>query len=88
MFKAFTDMGLECFEPKGSFYIFPSVKSTGLTGEEFATKLLESKKVAVVPGDAFGEFGKYYVRCSYAYSMKNLMEATERIAQFVKDLKI
>ena len=88
MYKAFTDMGLECFEPKGSFYIFPSVKSTGLTGEEFATKLLESKKVAVVPGDAFGEFGKYYVRCSYAYSMKNLMEATERIAQFVKDLKI
>jgi len=88
MFKAFTDMGLECFEPKGSFYIFPSVKSTGLTGEEFATKLLESKKVAVVPGDAFGEFGKYYVRCSYAYSMKNLTEATDRIAQFVRDLKI
>jgi aminotransferase len=87
MIKAFADMGLECFEPKGSFYIFPSVKSTGLTGEEFATKLLESKKVAVVPGDAFGEFGKYYVRCSYAYSMKNLMEATERIAQFVKELK-
>lgn len=88
MFKAFTDMGLECFEPKGSFYIFPSVKKTGLTGEEFATKLLEEKKVAVVPGDAFGEFGKYYVRCSYAYSMKNLMEATERIAQFVKELQI
>ena len=88
MFKAFTDMGLECFEPKGSFYIFPSVEKTGLTGEEFATKLLEEKKVAVVPGDAFGEFGKYYVRCSYAYSMKNLMEATERIAQFVKELQI
>lgn len=88
MFKAFTDMGLECFEPKGSFYIFPSVEKTGLTGEEFATKLLEKKKVAVVPGDAFGEFGKYYVRCSYAYSMKNLMEATERIAQFVKELQI
>ena len=88
MIKAFADMGLECFEPKGSFYIFPSVKNTGLTGEEFATKLLESKKVAVVPGDAFGEFGKFYVRCSYAYSMKNLVEATERIAQFVKELKI
>ncbi len=87
MFKTFNDMGLKCFEPKGSFYIFPSVKETGMTGEEFATKLLESKKVAVVPGNAFGEFGKYYVRCSYAYSMKNLAEATERIAEFIKELK-
>jgi aminotransferase len=85
--KEFNDMGLECFEPKGSFYIFPCVKNTGLTGEEFASKLLESKKVAVVPGSAFGEFGKYYVRCSYAYSMKNLIEATERIKQFVEQLK-
>lgn len=83
MYRTFTQMGLECFEPKGSFYIFPCVKSTGLTGEEFATKLLESKQVAVVPGDAFGEFGKYYVRCSYAYSMKNLAKATERIKEFV-----
>lgn len=83
MYRTFTEMGLECFEPKGSFYIFPCVKSTGMTGEEFATKLLESKQVAVVPGDAFGEFGKYYVRCSYAYSMKNLALATERIKAFV-----
>ena len=88
MHKTFNAMGLECFEPKGSFYVFPSVKSTGLDGEQFATKLLESKKVAVVPGSAFGEFGKYYVRCSYAYSMKNLLEATERIAEFVQELKI
>ncbi|MBQ3219348.1 MAG: aminotransferase class I/II-fold pyridoxal phosphate-dependent enzyme [Clostridia bacterium] len=87
MYKTFTDMGLECFEPKGSFYIFPCVKSTGMTGEEFATALLNSKKVAVVPGDAFGEFGKYYVRCSYAYSMKNLVEATARIAEFVNEIK-
>lgn len=87
MYKTFTDMGLTCFEPKGSFYIFPCVKSTGMTGEEFATALLEQEKVAVVPGDAFGEFGKYFVRCSYAYSMKNLVEATERIARFVKSLK-
>ncbi len=87
MYNVFTEMGLDCFEPKGSFYIFPCVKSTGMTGEEFATKLLESKKVAVVPGDAFGEFGKYYVRCSYAYSMKNLVDATERIAEFVRELK-
>ena len=87
MFETFTKMGLDCFEPKGSFYIFPSVKSTGMDGEEFATKLLANKKVAVVPGQAFGEFGKYYVRCSYAYSMKNLIEATERIAEFVKSIK-
>lgn len=86
MYNTFLDMGLKCFEPKGSFYIFPSVKETGLTGEEFATKLLEQEKVAVVPGDAFGEFGKYYVRCSYAYSMQNLVKATERIARFVKTL--
>ena len=88
MYRTFTEMGLECFEPKGSFYIFPCVKSTGMTGEEFATALLESKKVAVVPGDAFGEFGKYYVRCSYAYSMKNLADATQRIAEFIKELKL
>ena len=87
MFETFTKMGLDCFEPKGSFYIFPSVKSTGMDGEKFATELLSSKKVAVVPGHAFGEFGKYYVRCSYAYSMKNLIEATERIAEFVKSIK-
>lgn len=87
MYKTFTDMGLDCFEPKGAFYIFPSVESTGMDGEEFATKLLESKKVAVVPGNAFGEFGKYYVRCSYAYSMKSLVDATEKIAEFVAERK-
>ncbi len=87
MLRTFRKMGLYCFEPKGSFYIFPCVKSTGMTGEEFATRLLDEKKVAVVPGDAFGEFGKYYIRCSYAYSMKNLAEATDRIAEFVKGLK-
>ncbi len=87
MIDAFNKMGLTCFEPKGSFYVFPSVESTGMTGEEFATALLASKKVAVVPGQAFGEFGKNYVRCSYAYSMKNLLEATQRIAEFVKEIK-
>ena len=87
MCDAFNKMGLKCFEPKGAFYIFPSVKETGLTGEQFATELLEKKKVAVVPGDAFGEFGKYYVRCSYAYSTKDLIEATSRIAEFVEELK-
>lgn len=86
MIDSFNKMGLTCFEPKGSFYVFPSVESTGMTGEEFATALLASKKVAVVPGQAFGEFGTNYVRCSYAYSMKNLIEATERIAEFVKEI--
>lgn len=87
MFRTFTEMGLECFEPKGSFYIFPSVKCLSLTGEEFATRLLKEKSVAVVPGSAFGEFGKYYIRCSYAYSMKDLARATEKIAEFVRQLK-
>ena len=87
MYNSFIQMGLDCFEPKGAFYIFPCVKSTGMTGEEFAKALLQEKKLAVVPGDAFGDFGKYYIRCSYAYSMKNLIEATSRISDFVKELK-
>ena len=80
-------MGLECFEPKGAFYIFPSVESTGLDGQEFAKKLLDQEKVAVVPVDAFGEFGKNYIRCSYAYSMKNLITAMNKISDFVSRLK-
>ncbi len=87
MYNIFNDMGLKCFEPQGAFYIFPCVKDTGMTGDEFATELLKSKKVAVVPGSAFGEFGKYYVRCSYAYSMKNLVEATAKIKEFISELK-
>ena len=85
MYNSFLEMGLSCFEPQGAFYIFPCVKSTGMTGEEFATKLLDSEQVAVVPGDAFGEFGKYYIRCSYAYSMKNLIKAVEKISKFIKE---
>ncbi len=87
MYKTFTDMGLKCFEPKGAFYIFPSVETTGLDGQEFAKKLLDEQKVAVVPGDAFGEFGKNYIRCSYAYSMKNLITAMNKISEFVKSIK-
>ena len=87
MLGAFRDMGVECFEPEGCFYIFPCVKNTGLTGEQFATKLLEQKNVAVVPGGAFGEFGVDFIRCSYAYSMQNLVSAMQKIAEFVKDLK-
>lgn len=87
MINAFNSMGLHCFEPKGAFYVFPCVESTGLTGQEFATKLLAEKKVAVVPGDAFGESGKYFIRCSYAYSMKSLIKATELIKEFVESFK-
>jgi len=86
--KAFNDMGLSCFGPKGAFYAFPSVKNLGMNGEEFANKLLVSKKVAVVPGTAFGtSSGKYHVRCSYATSIKNLEIAMDRISEFVKEKK-
>lgn len=87
-YRSLTEAGLTCFEPKGTFYIFPCVKSTGMTGEEFALKLLDEKRVAVVPGSAFGEFGKDYIRISYAYSMKSLVEATERIKDFLSEIGI
>ena len=87
LYNSFNEMGLKCFEPTGSFYVFPSVESLGMTGEEFATKLLEKANVAVVPGGAFGKFGEKHIRCSYAYSMKELVEAIERIKNFVKELK-
>ena len=83
----FNNMGLTCFEPKGAFYVFPCVESTGLTGMEFAEKLLEDKKVAVVPGEAFGEAGLYFVRVSYAYSMKSLIKAVSLIKDFVAGIK-
>lgn len=85
--KALRDAGLSCFEPKGAFYVFPSVKELGITGEDFATGLLKAKKVAVVPGSAFGESGKYHVRCCYATSMEKLKIATERIAEYISELK-
>lgn len=84
--KAFRDMGLSCFEPRGAFYVFPSVESTGLTGEEFAGALLRAEKVAVVPGSAFGGGGERHVRCSYATGMNELSEAAERISRFLKKL--
>ena len=87
VYKRLTEAGLTCFEPKGAFYIFPCVKSTGLSGAEFALALLEKEKIAVVPGDAFGEFGKDYVRISYAYSMKNLVIAMDKIKKFIDGLK-
>ncbi len=84
MLTGFRQMGLPCFEPRGAFYIFPSVAPTGLSDEEFALRLLEEEKVAVVPGSAFGASGAGHVRCSYAASTENLTEALKRIARFVK----
>jgi len=86
MVEGFRNMGLDCFEPKGAFYVFPSIQNTGLSSLEFAEKLLQAEKVALVPGNAFGACGEGYVRCSYAASSKNLTEALDRIARFVGPL--
>ncbi len=83
MVDGFRNMGLSCFEPLGAFYVFPNISRTGLTSDEFATKLLHEKKVAVVPGNAFGECGEGFIRCSYAYSIKNIEKALEKIGEFV-----
>ena len=79
-------MGMQSFTPQGAFYVFPSIKRFSMTSEEFATRLLQSKKVAVVPGTAFGDCGEGYLRISYAYSMEQLKEALARIEAFVKEL--
>lgn len=81
------DMGLDCFEPLGAFYVFPSIRSTGLSSEEFANRLLADQKVAVVPGNAFGESGEGHVRISYSYSMAHLREAMDRMRAFLEKLK-
>ena len=80
------EMGLDCFEPEGAFYAFPSIKRFGMTSDEFATRFLREEKVAVVPGTAFGASGEGFLRVSYAYSLKNLKEALGRMANFVKRL--
>lgn len=85
--NGFREIGLDCFEPEGAFYVFPCIKSTGLTSEEFAEKLIRSKRVAVVPGNAFGDSGEGYIRVSYCYSIENIKEAISRIGEFVKELK-
>lgn len=85
--EGFARMGLECFEPKGAFYAFPSIKSTGLSSEAFCEELLKEGKVAVVPGTAFGECGEGFVRCSYAASVENLNEALNRIESFIRKRK-
>ena len=78
------EIGLECFEPYGAFYVFPCIKGLGMTSEEFATKLLEEEKLAVVPGTAFGDCGEGFLRISYAYSIEQLKEALNRMESFVK----
>ncbi len=87
MVAGFNKIGLECREPKGAFYAFPSIKSTGMTSDEFCEKLLESKKVAVVPGNAFGESGEGFIRASYCYSVEHITEALKRIEEFLKEIK-
>lgn len=87
MYKAFVEMGLEVVEPEGAFYIFPNISSTGLTAEEFATRLIEEYQVAVVPGDVFGAGGAGYIRCCYATDINKIKIALERIAAMVKSLK-
>ncbi len=83
----FDEMGLKCFEPFGAFYMFPSIKEFNMTSDEFATRLLKSKKVAVVPGNAFGSCGEGFLRISYAYSLSNLKEALDRMEDFIKELR-
>ena len=86
LLSEFHDMGLECFEPLGAFYIFPSIKKFGISSEEFAEKLLADQKLAVVPGNAFGDSGEGYLRISYAYSIDALKEAVGRLRKFVEKL--
>ena len=86
--KALNEMGLTCFEPRGAFYAFPCIKSTGMSSQDFCTKLLEQKHVAIIPGDAFGASGEGYARISYAYSVEHLKEALRRIREFLQENSI
>ncbi len=85
--KELNEMGLPCFEPYGAFYVFPNISKFGMTSEEFATKLLREQRVAVVPGDAFGQCGEGFLRISYAYSIDNLKRALEKIQNFIDILQ-
>lgn len=87
LLKRLEDMGIPCFEPEGAFYIFPNIQKFGLSSEQFCRRLLQEEKVAVVPGNAFGESGEGFVRISYAYSLKQLKEAMERMERFTKRLE-
>ena len=85
--NGFNEIGLKCREPKGAFYVFPDISSTGLSSEEFCERLLYSKKVALVPGTAFGESGEGFIRASYCYSVKHIKEAIKRTGEFLEELK-
>lgn len=87
LMHSFREMGLECFEPYGAFYVFPCIKEFGMTSEEFANRLLQEEKVAVVPGTAFGDCGEGFLRISYAYSLENLKTALDKISAFVTRLR-
>ena len=87
MVDGFRSMGLDCFEPQGAFYVFPSIQSTGLSSEEFCERLLFENKTAVVPGTAFGRSGEGFIRCSYAYSVESIKIALDRIESFLARLK-
>lgn len=86
LLRAFKDLGMDCFEPFGAFYMFPSIKRFGMTSDEFATTLLQEEKIALVPGTAFGECGEGFLRVSYAYSLEDLQKAIARIKKFVDKL--
>ncbi len=88
LMKTFKEIGLDCFEPFGAFYVFPSIKKFGMTSDEFATRLLEEEKLAVVPGTAFGACGEGFLRISYAYSIDELKVAMERIERFIQRLEV
>ena len=83
--KRFNDMGLECFTPRGAFYVFPCIRSTGMTSTDFATRLLKEQRVALIPGCAFGKSGEGFVRCSYATGMEDIETAMARIRLFLAD---
>ena len=87
LINAFKEMGLECFEPFGAFYIFPCIKEFGMTSDEFATRFLEEEKVAVVPGTAFGDCGEGFLRISYAYSLEKLKLAIGKLEHFITKLR-
>ena len=87
LINRFNEIGMDCFEAEGAFYVFPSIKRFGLSSEEFATRLLMEEKVAIVPGTAFGDCGEGFMRISYAYSLERLKEALDRIERFVSRLR-